>query len=104
MVDELLEVSDWGVAFDAGSTYSVFGSVVLGLQGSEKSLLSAKNLDGRTGRLCEVHERTSVRNEARTDKLTHKRSQVRSKCLHACGEVVAKVLTMSSKLSAKCHV
>jgi hypothetical protein len=77
-------------------TYTVFGSIVLGLQGAEKSLLSTENLDGRTGRLGEVHERTRVRNEARTDKLANKRSQVGCECLHTCGEVVAKVLTMSA--------
>jgi hypothetical protein len=75
-------------------TYTVLGSVVLGLQGAEKSLLSTKNLDGGTGRLGEVHERSSVRNEARTDKLANKRSQIGCKCLHTCGEVVAKVLAM----------
>jgi hypothetical protein len=68
---------------------------VLGLQGAEKSLLSTENLDGRTGRLGEVHERTSVRNEARADELANERSQVGCKCLHTCGEVVSKVLAMS---------
>jgi hypothetical protein len=75
-------------------TYTVLGSVVLRLQGAEKSLLSTKNLDGGTRRLGEVHERSSVRNETRTDKLANKRSQVGCKCLHTCGEVVAKVLAM----------
>jgi hypothetical protein len=75
-------------------TYTVLGSIVLGLQGAEKRLLGTKNLDGRTGRLGEVHERSSVRNEARTDKLANERSQIRRKCLHTCGEVVAKVLAM----------
>jgi hypothetical protein len=77
-------------------TYTVLGSIVLGLQGAEKRLLSTKNLDGGTGRLGEVHERSSVCNEARTDKLANKGSQVRRKCLHTCGEVVAKVLAMSA--------
>jgi hypothetical protein len=78
------------------STYTVLGCVVLGLEGTEKSFLGTENLDSRTGRLSEVHERTSVRDEARTDKLTDKGSQVRSKCLHAGGKVVAEVLAMSS--------
>jgi hypothetical protein len=68
---------------------------VLGLESTEKSLLSTENLNGRTGRLGEVHERTSVRDETRTNKLTNKGSQVRSKCLHTGGKVVAEVLAMS---------
>jgi hypothetical protein len=57
-----------------GTTYTILGSVVLGLEGAEQSLLSTKNLDGRTGRLGKVHERSSVRNEARTNQLADERS------------------------------
>jgi hypothetical protein len=72
---------------------------VLGLESAEKSLLSTENLDGRTGRLGKVHERASVGDEARTDQFTNKRCKVGRKCLHACGEVSAQVLTMLGKVN-----
>ena len=76
-------------------TYTIFGCIMLRLQRSEQRLLGTENLDGGTRRLCEVHERSSVRNEACTDELANERSKVRRKCLHTRGEVVAKVLAMS---------
>jgi hypothetical protein len=75
-------------------TYTVLGCVVLGLEGAEQRLLGTENLDGGTGRLGEVHEGASVGDQARTDELTNKRSQVGCKCLHAGGEVVAEVLAV----------
>lgn len=55
---------------------------MLGLERTEQRLLGTENLDGGTGRLGEVHERTSVGDEAGTDKLTNKSSQVRCQSLH----------------------
>ena len=80
------------------STYTVLGSVVLGLERAEQRLLGTKNLDGRTGGLGEVHKGTSVGDKAGTDELTNKRSQVGRKSLHTGGEVRAKVLTVLSKI------
>jgi|TARA_R110002003_G_scaffold111_8_gene9473 hypothetical protein len=68
---------------------------VLGLESTEKGLFGTKNLDSRTGRLGEVHERAGVGNEARTNKLANERSQIGRERLHAGGEIVAKVLAMS---------
>ena len=76
------------------NTYTVLGCVVLSLQSAEKSLLGTENLDGGTGRLGEVHEGSSVGDEARTNKLTNESSKVRSESLHAVGEVGAEALTV----------
>jgi hypothetical protein len=71
---------------------------VLGLQGAEEGLLSTENLDGRTGRLGKVHERSSVGDKARTNKLANKSCQVRGEGLHAVGEVAAEVLAVLSEV------
>lgn len=71
---------------------------MLRLERAEQGLLSTKNLDGGTGRLGEVHERSGVRNKARANKLADESSQVRSKSLHATREVVAEVLTVLSQV------
>lgn len=83
---------EWG-------TYTVFGCVVLCLQGAEESLFSTENLDGGTGRLGKVHEGSSVSDETRTNKLADKSSQVRSESLHAVGEVAAEALTVLSEVN-----
>lgn len=72
---------------------------MLGLQGTEEGLLSTENLDGRTRRLGEVHERSGVGDEARTNKLANKSCQVRSEGLHTVGQVAAKVLTVLGEVN-----
>lgn len=91
-----------GTSLHNKDTYSIFGCVVLRLEGAEKSLLSTKNLDGRTGRLGEVHERSGVSDKTCTNKLTDKCCQVRRKSLHTAREVVAKILAMSEHGLARC--
>jgi hypothetical protein len=80
-------------------TYTVLGCVMLCLEGAEKSLLSTENLDGGTGRLGEVHEGSSVGDEARTNKLTNESRKVGSESLHAVGEVGAEALTVLGEVN-----
>lgn len=47
---------------------------MLGLERTEQRLLGTEDLNGGTGALSQVHERTSVSDEAGTDELTNKRS------------------------------
>jgi hypothetical protein len=72
---------------------------VLSLKRTEQRLLGTENLDGGTGRLGEVHEGTSVGNEAGTDKLTNECSQIGGESLHTGREVCAEVLTVLGKVN-----
>jgi hypothetical protein len=61
---------------------TVLGGVVLGLEGTEESLLGTKDLDSRGRELGKVHERTGVRDEAGTNKLADKGGEVGGDSLH----------------------
>ncbi|KAI6768706.1 hypothetical protein HG531_010895 [Fusarium graminearum] len=66
---------------------TVLGCVVLGLESTEKSLLGTENLDGGTRGLGQADERSSVGDEASTNEVTDKSSQVGSDGTHAALEV-----------------
>lgn len=71
---------------------------MLGLEGTEQGLLGTENLDGGTGRLGEVHEGTSVGDEAGTDELANEGSQVGCESLHTRRKVGAEVLAVLSEV------
>lgn len=73
---------------------AVFRSVVLGLQSSEESLLGSENLNGGTGALCKVHERSGMGDKPSAYQFSDKRSKIGCKSLHASGKIVRETSTM----------
>lgn len=70
---------------------TVLGSRVLGLEGTEQGLLGTEDLDGGTGALGQVHERTGVGNQAGTDQRTDNSSHVGGNGLHAGVQVAGQL-------------
>lgn len=73
---------------------TVLGRVVLSLQSTEQSLLGTQNLDSGTGALSELEERASMGNQAGTNELTNKLSQVGSNGLHSRSQIQRKLLAL----------
>lgn len=67
---------------------SVLGRVVLGLECSEKGLLSSEDLDGGSGVLGEVEERSSVRDESGSNKLSNEGREVGRNGGHSVSEIL----------------
>lgn len=61
---------------------TIFRCVRLGLECSEKSLLSTENLNGRGRILGEVDQGTGMGYQLGTNTLTNKAGEVGSDCLH----------------------
>jgi hypothetical protein len=76
---------------------TILGGVTLGLQSTEKSLLSTENLDGGGRVLGQVGQATSVRDQTSTDDLTNQRSQVGGDNAHLGDQVLVKLLAVLSK-------
>lgn len=66
---------------------TVFGCVVLCLEGAEKSLFSTENLDGTCWVLGKSHQTSGVSNETSSDKFANKSSKVRSDSVHSVCKV-----------------
>jgi hypothetical protein len=66
---------------------SVFRCVALGLESTEESLFSTKNLNSRGGVFREVGEGTSVGDETGTDGVSDEGSEIGSDDTHLVGEV-----------------
>lgn len=69
---------------------TVLGGVALGLQGTEKSLLSTKNLNGRGGILGKVGQATGVGDQTGSNDFTDQGSEVRGNNAHLGDEVRVK--------------
>jgi hypothetical protein len=76
---------------------SVLGSVSLGLQSSEKSLLRAENLHGRSGILGQVGQASGMRNQTSANDLSDQRSKVRSDDAHLGNQVRVQRLAILGK-------
>lgn len=73
---------------------TVLGGVTLGLQGSEKGLLSTENLDRRSGVLGQVGQATGVGDQTSTNDLTNKGSKVGGDHAHLGNQVLVERLAV----------
>jgi len=70
---------------------TVLGGIVLGLEGSEESLLSSEDLDGGSGVFGEVEEGSSVGDESSSDELSNEGGEVGSDGGHSVSEVLVEL-------------
>jgi len=73
---------------------TILGSVTLGLQGTEESLLGTENLDRGGGVLGQIGQATSVGNQTGTDHLSNKSSKVGSDNAHLGYQVLVERLAV----------
>ena len=91
---------------------TVFGSLVLCLDGSEQGLLSSQNLkhlflrsaktktnkienlNGGCRILCESHQRSTMRNQTRSHQLSHHHGEIRSDCVHAVAKIFSQLFAI----------
>lgn len=67
---------------------TVFRSVVLGLESTEKGLFGTEDLNGRSGVLCQVHQTSGVTDESGTNEFTDEGGEIRSDGLHSVTQIL----------------
>uniref|UniRef100_A0A7S3IMF5 Uncharacterized protein n=1 Tax=Strombidium inclinatum TaxID=197538 RepID=A0A7S3IMF5_9SPIT len=78
---------------------TVFGSLTLGLQSSEQSLLGTEDLNGRGGVLRQVGQTTGVGNELGADDLTGEGGEVGGDGAHSLLEIIGEGLAVLNQLN-----
>lgn len=96
--DFTLELGSSGINEGGLIDDTVFGSVVLGLDGFEEGFFSTEDLDSGSRALSKVDETSSVADKPGTNELSNNSSQIGSEGLHSVFQVFLKTGTVVSEL------